>query len=428
MGSNYCRLCWHSSQLPNKYSLTPSPTLNKVQNQHNARQFSLVRSKEERDEITKKLNTFYGPIKQLRTQQGILYGKFAYDLRNTYLNANEKRFRTLRYLLEGQEFGSQDRELLEQILDINKKFLNLIEGNSGLVDKPELQELLGKVAAHMTILQLAYNKKLKGPAELFEDIVFPLEINGAIESAILRLEDRLKELSDFEKDINISAAIKTENDTIRYYNSNADVYATQTLFLPMENLYTPFFKGAKNELTGIQLDSLPEGARLLDAGCGAGRDVRYFISRGYIVVGFDAAAGMVRKCQEYPHAYCKQMSFADVDYKEEFEGVWACASLLHLETAQAQDAIKKLTTALKPGGRMFIAVKKGEVGATPETKIETKKELKKAASADKRFLFTMTACQLNNSISTRGDLILSSTGILRHSSMETRIRFLSICF
>lgn len=129
-----------------------------------------MKSKDEKDEIVKKLNSFYGPSKELRTQSKILYGKFALKAAPEYQKATGTRFRTLRYLLEGKTFDVQDTEILIQILQIGQEHLKLIEAHMGLVDKPELQDLLGTLGAHVRILQLAFDKKLTGPPEAFEDI------------------------------------------------------------------------------------------------------------------------------------------------------------------------------------------------------------------------------------------------------------------
>src|SRR6185295_6969534 len=91
----------------------------RLQNEANARQFALLKSKEERDEIIKKLNTFYGPFRELRTQSRILYSKFALELRPESERETGKRFRTLRHLLEGKSLARQDKELLIQILGIS---------------------------------------------------------------------------------------------------------------------------------------------------------------------------------------------------------------------------------------------------------------------------------------------------------------------
>jgi ubiquinone/menaquinone biosynthesis C-methylase UbiE len=323
----------------------------------NTRQLELVRSKEERDEIVRKLNTFYGPFRQLRTQSRILYAKFAQDRMRDYNEKHKhegKRFRTLRYLVSGEKLDGADLELLRQILHLGQKQIRLIESRSGVVDKPELQELLGKLAAHIRILRLASEGKLKAvePQE-FENIVFPLEVDGAIESAILRLQDRLTELSEFQSDHTL---VMTSQDfdqrTIDFYNQHADEYAA-TSFSPEIISNVSYFQ---EEF----LKHLDRGARILDAGCGVGRDTRYFIKEGRIVIAFDASREMVRKCREYPHAYCKQLTFAQLRYNEEFDAVWACASLLHLTPHQAKEAVRRLTTALKIGGVMYIALKLGE--------------------------------------------------------------------
>lgn len=327
---------------------------NRAQNEASTRQFSLLKSKDEKDEIVKKLNTFYGPFKLLRTQSKILYGKFALKVGPEYLKSTGTRFRTLRYLLEGKTFDVQDKEILTQILQVGQKQLTLIESQLGLVDSPELQDLLGTLGAHIRILQLASDKRLTGPPDAFEDILFPLEVDGAIESAVLRLQDRLKELSEFKAGVVVTIEAEPESSTIQYYNSNADTYANNTSYLDMSDFYKQFEK------------YIPRGARILDAGCGAGRDVRYFIEQGNIVIAFDASRELVRKCREYPHAYCIRLSFADVQFKEEFDGVWACASLLHLTKPQAKEAVTRLATALKPGGVMFVALKKGKKGETTQ--------------------------------------------------------------
>jgi len=317
------------------------------QNALNIRQLEISKSKEEREEILKKLNTFYGPFKELRTQSKILYRKFAPSHREEYKNRGF-RFRTLSYLIEGNTFSGQDAEILNQILQIDRELAKLIESHSGVVDKPELQELLGRLGAHIRILQLACEGKLSGPPAVFGDIVFPLPLDGAIESAILRLQHRLIEINDSAFATTKMVSNQIENSTTRFYDDNADWYAKETMFWDLSPLYARF------------LDQLPLWARILDAGCGVGRDTRYFVEHGNIVISFDASREIVRKCCEYPHAFCIHQSFSEINFKEEFDGVWACASLLHLTKREAKEAVSRLTTALKPGGVMFISLKEGK--------------------------------------------------------------------
>lgn len=335
-------------------------------------QLELSKSQDERAEILKKLNMFYGPLRESRMESLIFYRKFALGLQDEFRTKN-RRFRTLRYLLDNGRFEKQDQELLNQILATNERILSLIENQSGVVDHPELQTLLGKLGAHIRILKLASEGKLTGPSSAFEDIVFPLAIDGAIESATLRLQDRLKELSgkpaESSRETDLSAS---------YYDKNAEAYAAQTRFTDMSSLYTPF------------RSLLPQGGRILDAGCGVGRDTRYFIEHGYPVISFDASIEMVKKCREYPHAYCLRLSFEDLDYQEMFDGVWACASLLHLNFDNARRALGRLTNTLKPGGILFVSLRQSLNGKESEEVGEryyeyyTESKLEKLISSDFR--------------------------------------------
>jgi len=328
-------LLWHQRKQNNR------------QNKFNTHQLELSKSKEERNEILQRLDTFYGPFIQLRTQSEVIYRKFESELEKEYKQKGT-RFRTLRHLLEGKTLSPQENDLLKQILEINEKLLTLIESSSGDIDKLELQDLLGKFSAHIRILKLAYEKKLNGPIELFEDIVFPLAIDGAIESATERLKYRLNEINCMLKWQGTYQKKLKSNSTIRYYDKHGDEYTNRTLFIDLSELYNPFREQVKR------------GGRILDAGCGVGRDTRYFIEHGYTVISFDASREMVRRCNEYPHAFCQNMSFKDIAYKEEFDGIWCCSSLLHLKLEEAKEAIKLLTTALKCDGVMFISLKLGK--------------------------------------------------------------------
>jgi 2-polyprenyl-3-methyl-5-hydroxy-6-metoxy-1,4-benzoquinol methylase len=61
-----------------------------------------------------------------------------------------------------------------------------------------------------------------------------------------------------------------------YYDDHADQFVRGTLAVDMAELYKPF------------LEHVPAGGRILDAGCGSGRDTRAFLAQGYEVVAMDA--------------------------------------------------------------------------------------------------------------------------------------------
>jgi len=138
-------------------------------------------------------------------------------------------------------------------------------------------------------------------------------------------------------------------DSVAFYDRNARRFAAETGNLDMSAFYDRF-------LRHIQ----PAG-RILDAGCGIGRDARAFIERGYSVVAFDASTEMVRLAGERAggRAEVLQLRFEDLAWREEFDGIWACASLLHIPTVELPAIAARLAIALRPGGILYMSFKYG---------------------------------------------------------------------
>ena len=136
--------------------------------------------------------------------------------------------------------------------------------------------------------------------------------------------------------------------TLRFYNNNAEKYAEQTRNMDVSELYTDFE------------ECLCPGDRILDLGCGSGRDSKYFLERGYEVVPVDGSAAMCIAASEYLHIPVRQMLFSELKFKNEFDGIWACASLLHVPKTQIRDIMAKVERALKPDGVLYASFKYGE--------------------------------------------------------------------
>lgn len=137
-------------------------------------------------------------------------------------------------------------------------------------------------------------------------------------------------------------------DTIDYYNQNAEKYVDETLGANMGELYEPF------------LFLLPSGGKILDAGCGSGRDSRYFINKGYEVVAFDGSSELVKLSSEILGQEVLHLTFDEIDFREEFDGIWACASLVHVQKKEIDGVIGKLNKGLKKGGTFYLSFKYGE--------------------------------------------------------------------
>lgn len=109
--------------------------------------------------------------------------------------------------------------------------------------------------------------------------------------------------------------------------------------------------------------------RLLDIGCGAGKDIPLLTSLGYTVTGVDLSAGQLDVArQHHPRTPFELASMLDLPFPDEtFHAAWMVASLLHLPKAQAPLAIREARRILKPGGVIFITVKEGTGDMIPVT-------------------------------------------------------------
>ncbi len=135
--------------------------------------------------------------------------------------------------------------------------------------------------------------------------------------------------------------------TIDYYNKHAEEFTALTFEVDMESLYQPF------------LAELPEGALILDVGCGSGRDTLAFKKKGYQVDAIDYSEELVKKASRLTGIPIKLKSFYEVDDYEAYDGIWACASLLHCERTRLKEVIGKLVSALKPNGVLYLSFKYG---------------------------------------------------------------------
>lgn len=133
-----------------------------------------------------------------------------------------------------------------------------------------------------------------------------------------------------------------------YYDENAQAFFEGTVEADMSSNYIDF------------LAKLAKGSHILDAGCGSGRDSKNFKELGYKVTAIDASEAMCALAGEYINQPVEHMRFQDMNFQDEFNGIWASASLLHVLSEELPEVLKKLYRALKPQGILYASFKYGE--------------------------------------------------------------------
>ncbi len=136
--------------------------------------------------------------------------------------------------------------------------------------------------------------------------------------------------------------------TLTYYNQNARPFATSTVSVD--------FTATQARFTA----HLPQGGTILDFGCGSGRDTKHFLAQGFQVTATDGSEELCKLASEYTGIPVKQMLFQELDEVEQYDGIWACSSILHLPLEELISVLGKMSTALKPHGIIYTSFKYGD--------------------------------------------------------------------
>jgi SAM-dependent methyltransferase len=135
--------------------------------------------------------------------------------------------------------------------------------------------------------------------------------------------------------------------TYEYYQQHASIFFDDTVEVDMNALYRRF------------LPRLPDQAHILDAGCGSARDASAFAKLGHRVTAFDASPALIALAETHLGQPVQCLRFQDITWQEQFDGIWACASLLHVPAAELADVMRRLCKALKPDGVIYASFKYG---------------------------------------------------------------------
>lgn len=140
--------------------------------------------------------------------------------------------------------------------------------------------------------------------------------------------------------------------TVDFYDSHASAYFNSTVGVEMAECCERFLK------------YLSPGDNIIDVGAGSGRDIRYFLNRGYVVEGIDASSELCKLASEYTGVDVQCQTIQDWNPTGSYKGVWANASLLHLSIEEIQNFINKMPDILRDGGVAYFSFKSGIVTGT----------------------------------------------------------------
>ena len=145
--------------------------------------------------------------------------------------------------------------------------------------------------------------------------------------------------------------------TLDYYQRNAKEFFSQTINVDMQNVYHPF-------LEYLPKTHLSNQQKILDVGCGSGRDSVFFANKGFEVVAIDGSKSLIELAQQTDTRIDWQClrfdEIAKQSWQNQFTGIWACASLLHVPFDDLPKILNDLLSCLRPTGILYASFKYGD--------------------------------------------------------------------
>ncbi len=133
---------------------------------------------------------------------------------------------------------------------------------------------------------------------------------------------------------------------LRFYENNATEYHQRNKDVDLTEIYQAFEKGLG-------------GNRILDLGCGTGRDATHFTKQGYQITGVDFSFEMLNMARKVcPDAeYLRRDITNGLEDLGPFDGVWAMASFVHFNKDRSEKILMNLHKNLKPQAPLLISLK-----------------------------------------------------------------------
>lgn len=134
-----------------------------------------------------------------------------------------------------------------------------------------------------------------------------------------------------------------------YYQRFADAYNRRTFAVDPAAFLQPL------------LDALPPGSRILDVGCGGGRDLLWLRRRGFAMAGFERSETLAALAEAQSGCPVIRGDFRTFDFSQlSFDGLLLVAALVHVPHEELAVVLSGILKALRPGGIVLLSLKKGD--------------------------------------------------------------------
>jgi SAM-dependent methyltransferase len=134
-----------------------------------------------------------------------------------------------------------------------------------------------------------------------------------------------------------------------YYQNHFNAYYQRTFSIDPSSFLEPLRK------------HLNPGCRILDIGCGSGRDMRWFKKLGFDVSGFERSSGLADLARHNTGCAVMEGDFETFDFTAlPSDAILLAGSLVHVPHANLPLIFKRVTAGLKPGGKVLVSLKQGK--------------------------------------------------------------------
>ncbi len=336
----------------------------------------------------RQMEEFYGPVLLLVEQSRILYEKHLWTVRRVMPDFQLDGYRLLDHIHKFKK-DPQIGPLVGAILTTGSNLTELISKKSGLIEGG-LGPRFIEYQAHFAILNAASERELtKEEKDGWQEFgYYPRMLNREIREGFKVVLAHLQNYTNAgdeiicellcRPDIVVGKHRRQLLDTLSFYETHAAVYASKFDMFDLSEMQHDFIEELERTRGARQPDLATGEIKLLDAGCGTGRDALSFVRKGYVVTAFDASPAMLRECRrklraeaengtddksrkaaEVSSNQCQELTFDEVDFRSEFDGIWAAAALLHVPKSQMVECLSRLVRSLRPDGVMFMSFKHG---------------------------------------------------------------------